>query len=67
MVCFALGFGYLMHHGMDQLMGLGLEVFTPTSTSGTRGKDKHIGSNLDNGAEKEYVPSTCEKYIVDHA
>ncbi len=52
---------------MDQLVSLGLKVFAPAATSGTRGKDEHIGSNLDNSAEKEYVPSTCEKYIVAHA
>lgn len=53
-LCVAFGFGCI-----------GLEVFDPTANSSTRGKDKHISSNSDN--HKVYVPSTCEKYIVDHA
>ena len=67
MVCLAFGFGCLLHHTIDQLTGLGLDVvgFAPTATSSTRGKDERIRSNSDN--HKGYAPSTCEKYIVDHA
>ncbi len=63
-LCLTFGFGCLVCHTTDQLRSLGV---APTATSSTRVKDKHISSNLDNNAEKEYIPSIVEKYIMDHA